>query len=93
MRQQPPSISPAPVPVPSLSMFVPKEEVIFHCPRALLGVSITNKGYKEFATVSALAQHLESGACDGGSNAFKLVVEYVQQELKHLGFGGLKLLR
>jgi len=35
-----------------------------------------------------MAQHLESGACDGGKVTFKRVVEYVQEEMKGLGFVG-----
>ena len=41
---------------------------------------------------TGLAQHLESGACDGGKGTFMRVVEYVQEEMKGMGFGGLKLL-
>lgn len=47
---------------------------------------------KQFSTVSGLAQHLESGACEGGKGAFKSVVEYVQEEMKGMGLGSLKLL-
>jgi hypothetical protein len=32
--------------------------------------------------VSGLAQHLESGACDGGKGTFRRLVEYVQEEIR-----------
>jgi len=50
------------------------------------------KAVKKFSTVSGLAQHLESSACDGGMRTFMRVVEYVQEEMKGMGFEGLKLL-
>ncbi|KAE9373696.1 hypothetical protein N431DRAFT_438893 [Stipitochalara longipes BDJ] len=75
----------------SLPLPVP-DEVSFHCPRTLMGEGGKNKPLKKFSTVSGLAQHLESGACDGGRATFRRVVEYVQEEMKGLGFGGLKLL-
>lgn len=42
--------------------------------------------------MSGLAQHLESGACNGGKETFRRVAEYAQEEMKVMGFGGLKLL-
>jgi len=42
--------------------------------------------------VSGLAHHLESGACDRGKVTFRRVIEYVQEEMKGMGFGELKLL-
>ena len=50
------------------------------------------KAIRQFSSVSGLAQHLESGACDGGKGTFGRVVEYVQEEIKGMGFDGLKLL-
>jgi len=74
----------APLPVP--------DEISFHCPRALTSEGGKKKAVKQFSTVSGLAQHLESGACDGREVTFRRVVEYVQKEMKGMGFGGLKLL-
>lgn len=42
--------------------------------------------------MSGLAHHLESGACDRGKVTFRRVIEYVQEEMKGMGFGELKLL-
>ena len=75
----------------SLPLPVP-DEISFHCPRALMGEGSKKKAVRQFSTVSGLAQHLESGACDGGKGTFRRVVEYVQEEMKGIGFGGLKLL-
>jgi len=75
----------------SLPLPVP-DEISFHCPRALMGEESKKKAVRQFSTVSGLAQHLESGACDGGKGTFRRVVEYVQEEMKVMGFGGLKLL-
>ena len=74
-----------------MSLPVP-DEISFHCPRALISEGSKKKGVKQFSTVSGLAQHLESGACDGGKGTFRRVVTYVQEEMKGMGFGGLKLL-
>ncbi|KAH8593114.1 hypothetical protein B0O99DRAFT_689013 [Bisporella sp. PMI_857] len=75
----------------SLPLSVP-DEISFHYPRALVGEGSKKKVVRQFSTVSGLAQHLESGACDGGKVTFRRVVEYVQEEMKGMGFGGLKLL-
>ncbi|KAI5924021.1 hypothetical protein F4810DRAFT_158701 [Camillea tinctor] len=75
----------------SLPLLAP-DEISFHCPRALVGEGSMEKAVKQFSTVSGLAQHLESGACNGGSVTFRRVVAYVQEEMKSMGFGGLKLL-
>ncbi len=68
------------------------EEISFHCPRALMSEANKQKAAKNFSTVSGLTQHLESGACGGGKGTFKNVIEYVQEEMKRMGFDGLKLL-
>lgn len=67
-------------------------EISFHCPR------LSNEGQKkrvvkQFSTMSGLAQHLESGACSGGRETFKRVVKFVQEEMKNMGLGDLKLLK
>lgn len=76
----------------SLPLLLPNE-ISFHCPRALIGEETKEKAVMQFSTVSGLAQHLESGACDGGKTTFRRAVEYVQEEMKGMGFAGLKLLR
>jgi hypothetical protein len=53
----------------------------------------SKKAVKQFSTVSGLAQHLESGACTGGKGSFRRVIEYVQEEMKNIGLGELKLLK
>lgn len=75
----------------SMSLPAP-DEISFHCPRTLMGEGSKNRPLKQFSTMSGLAQHLESGACDGGRGTFRRVVEYVQEEMKGMGFGGLKIL-
>jgi len=57
-----------------------------------MGEGNKKKVVRQFSTVSGLAQHLESGACEGGKGTFKHVIEYVQDKMKDMGFGGLKLL-
>lgn len=76
----------------SLPLPVP-DEISFHCPRALIGEGSSRAANRQFSTVSGLAQHIESGACDGGRATLKRVVEYVQEEMEGMGFGRLNLLR
>ena len=76
----------------SLPLPVP-DEISFHCPRTLMDETSKKKAIRQFSTVSGLAQHLESGACDGGNGTFRRVVEYVQKEMKGMGFDGVKLLK
>lgn len=75
----------------SLPLPVP-DKILFHCPRVLMSEGSKKKAVRQFSTVSGLAQHLESGACDGGKGTFRRVVGYVQEEMKAMGFGGLRLL-
>ncbi|TVY33154.1 hypothetical protein LOCC1_G008421 [Lachnellula occidentalis] len=75
----------------SLPLLVP-DEISFHCPRTMMGEGSKNTPLKQFSTVSGLTQHLESGACDGGRGTFRRAVEYVQEEMKGMGLGRLKLL-
>lgn len=80
------------VPLP-LSIPMP-DTLSFHCPSALISQGRKNaSNTKHFSTVSGLAQHLESGACDGGKSTFRQVVKYVQKEMKDMGFGTLRLLK
>ncbi|KAF2447189.1 hypothetical protein P171DRAFT_430106 [Karstenula rhodostoma CBS 690.94] len=73
-----------------ISSYLSAPEITFHCPRGLVDAGEMKK-MKEFATVSGLAQHLESGACSGGKQTMKRVLQYVQEEMKNLGFGERKL--
>ena len=57
-----------------------------------MGEESKEKAIRQFSTVNGLAQHLESGACDGEKGTFRRVVEYVHEEIKSMGFDGLKLL-
>ncbi len=57
-----------------------------------MGAESSKKAVSQFSTVSGLAQHLESGACDGGKGTFRRVVECVQEEMEGREFGGLKWL-
>lgn len=67
-------------------------KISFHCPRALIGERSKKKPVRQFSTVSRLAQHLKSGACDRGKVAFRRVIKYMQEEIKGIRLGGLKLL-
>jgi hypothetical protein len=53
------------------------DEISFHCPHAFIGEGSKKKAVRQFSTVSGLAQHLESGACNGGKVTFRRVVEYM----------------
>ncbi|KAH9216219.1 hypothetical protein DL95DRAFT_498590 [Leptodontidium sp. 2 PMI_412] len=68
------------------------DDISFHCPRTLLGDGSQTRPSKQFSTVSGLVQHLESGACNGGKGTLRRVIEYVEDEMKGMGFRGLKLL-
>jgi hypothetical protein len=74
-----------------LPLLVP-DKILFYCPRALISKGSKKKAVRQFSTVSGLAQHLESGAYDEGKVTFRRIVEYVQKEMKGIGFGALKLL-
>lgn len=68
------------------------DEISFHCPLALMKGSSVKKPLKHFSTVSGLAQHIESGACHGGKETLRRAVEYLQNKMKTMGLGGVKLL-
>lgn len=68
------------------------EGILFHCPLALVTNPCDDRPPREFAAVSSLAQHIESGACHGGKETFSLAIEYLQQKMEALGLGGLKLM-
>jgi hypothetical protein len=70
---------------------------MYHCPIDFLGsVGLDGKGKhkkeKVFKTLSALAQHIEAGACKRGDDSWKKAVGLLEGTLKGLGFSGAKLL-
>lgn len=68
---------------------------VFHCPLAFMphaSPAIKPKKEKHFATLAGLAQHLECGACRGGVATFVNVMEFVQEQLRSLGFETARLL-
>ncbi|KAK6436040.1 hypothetical protein LTR95_007774 [Oleoguttula sp. CCFEE 5521] len=64
----------------------------FHCPTALLGLSGSTKQMRSFKTLSGLAQHLEAGACKGGTGILGMIAEMVEREIEKAGGGKVKLL-
>jgi len=69
---------------------------IYHCPNPeLLGIAPSAQGgkrEKSFATLSGLAQHVESGACQGGRSMFKAMVGFVNEKLADVGMGDMKMI-
>ena len=72
------------------------EPKTFHCPLSFKGLLLDDadaaKAPKLFSTLSGLTQHLESGACVGGSGLWRLAMEYVQDRAKQNGWKNLRLL-
>ena len=74
------------------------ESKIFHCPIAfkspLLDEANATKVTKMqlFSTLSGLTQHLESGACGGGSGMWRSVMKYVEDRARQNGWKNLRLL-
>ncbi|KAL8720119.1 MAG: hypothetical protein Q9181_007958 [Wetmoreana brouardii] len=70
---------------------------IYHCPVDLMPSKRKGKkaqaAIKEFSTLSGMAQHIESGACEGGRNMLEGAIEFVQDKLKELGFEEIRLLK
>ncbi|CAD6588206.1 MAG: hypothetical protein ASARMPREDX12_003190 [Alectoria sarmentosa] len=68
--------------------------VLFHCPGALLASS-TPHGVapRHFSIPSGLAQHIESGACGGGSATLRKAMAFVQERLDQWGLGNIRLLK
>lgn len=68
---------------------------IYHCPPAslMLGNDHKSSGKRErsFATLSGLSQHVEAGACEGGKATFNSAMSFVNEKLKNMGLGDLKL--
>ncbi|KAI9767688.1 MAG: hypothetical protein M1840_005560 [Geoglossum simile] len=79
---------------------------IFHCPftfptagndRNCSGSLTTQrkekkKAFKYFKSLGGLAMHMESGACKGGVEVFREATGYVEEEMRKMGFVGIKLL-
>ncbi|MCJ1283268.1 hypothetical protein MMC26_002596 [Xylographa opegraphella] len=70
---------------------------IFHCPLTFtapfLDEASATKATKLFSTLSGLTQHLESGACVGGSGTWRLVMQYVEDRARQNGWKNLRLLK
>ncbi|KAF8250933.1 hypothetical protein K440DRAFT_113574 [Wilcoxina mikolae CBS 423.85] len=69
---------------------------MYHCPIDFLGdigLGGNDKHSKErvFKTLSALAQHIEAGACKGGNDSWKKTIGFLEGTLKGLGLSGVKL--
>lgn len=69
---------------------------IYHCPLDLLLDSKKSKKQKgkrarKFKALSALAQHIEVGACEGEREAFAIVVGVVNGKLKEAGLREIKV--
>jgi len=47
---------------------------------------------KSFSTLSGLAQHLESGACEGGRATLHKAAEFIEDRLREIGMKKVKLL-
>lgn len=68
---------------------------VYHCPTNMFSegrASGPEKPPKFFSTLGGLAQHLESGACQGGKETFNKIVKFIEQRLELLGFAGICLL-
>lgn len=68
---------------------------VYHCPTSIFPEgrsSPPQKPPKLFSTLGGLAQHLESGACQGGKETFTKICEFIEQRLELLGFRGMPLL-
>ncbi|KAF1738192.1 hypothetical protein CRV24_000114 [Beauveria bassiana] len=62
------------------------QEPFIYCPAAISGSENGNsKAIRKFKTVSALAQHLESGACIGGEVSFWEAIKYIDTRLQNMG--------
>ncbi|KAI9773496.1 MAG: hypothetical protein M1839_002078 [Geoglossum umbratile] len=71
---------------------------LFHCPISLLPNPPSSESsptviLKSFSTLSGLAQHLESGACEGGTETFRRAAKYIEIRLKEMGVTTVKLLK
>ncbi|PWW71699.1 hypothetical protein C7212DRAFT_360441 [Tuber magnatum] len=69
---------------------------IYHCPEPevfgiILQPGTKRKKQKSFATLSALVQHVEYGACQGGKSMFGAMVGFVNEKLAVLGMREMKI--
>ncbi|KAI9765883.1 MAG: hypothetical protein M1839_005286 [Geoglossum umbratile] len=65
---------------------------VYHCPVGLFPEGRSSQAPRFFSTLGGLAQHLESGACQGGEGTFKKIVEFIERRLNLLGFRSMPLL-
>lgn len=69
---------------------------MYHCPMDFLveiGVKQDHKKPERvFKTLSALAQHIEAGACAGGPETLEKVIKFVEAKLGGFGFAGVRLI-
>jgi hypothetical protein len=68
---------------------------VYHCPTGIFPEgrsSQPQKSPKLFSTLGGLAQHLESGACQGGKETFNKIVEFIERRLELWGFRSMPLL-
>ncbi|OCL14353.1 hypothetical protein AOQ84DRAFT_331199 [Glonium stellatum] len=72
---------------------------IFHCPISFfpafsnMYIRDDSSGMrKSFSTLSGLAQHLESGACEGGMVTLRKAAEYIESRLRSMGMKKINLL-
>lgn len=68
---------------------------IYHCPLELLLSPEKLKAKRKFRgrkfkALSALAQHIEAGACEGGKEAFTVVSGFINGKLKEVGLREMK---
>lgn len=59
---------------------------VFHCPTILRLTSKKGHQSRDFATLSGLTQHLESGACKGGKAGLKTAIKLLETRLAEMGF-------
>jgi hypothetical protein len=68
---------------------------VYHCPTGMFPEGRSSRPQKPpklFSTLGGLAQHLESGACQGGKETFIKIVEFIGRRLELLRFTGMPLL-
>ena len=66
---------------------------LFHCPTALVNSTPHSGRPRTFATLSGLAQHIESGACGEGLATLKKAMEFVQERLEKVGLGSIHFIK
>jgi hypothetical protein len=65
----------------------------FRCPPAMILDLSTGKKQKSFKTLSGLAQHIETGACNGGMDLLKRLAGVFEQKVKVATGRNVKLLK